>query len=340
MRIPHVFRRGELYAFMLIALSVVAFASVSFVGDSKKISAALSQINIELLLSLLGLAVINYVLRATRFQMFARRLGIRIPFGWMTVYYVAGFAMSATPGKFGELVRLWLIRQRHGYRIERSLPLQIADRAADVVASIVLCIGAIGAFSGYWKLVAGGGAVVVVGVVLLMKPALLYRGINGLYRGVSGKGRWLARLRRLIRRTAVLFKPQLFLPALVLSIIGWWAECLALSLCMQGIGGVSDLGRATFIFTFSNLVGGLTFLPGGVGGTEVTMVGFLVAEGIGIESAATVTAVIRLATLWFGTVLGLLIFAGLLRIKSVKHDVERPSERLLATPPEDASIVP
>lgn len=334
MKLSAAFRRGELYALALIGLSVIAFGSVSFVGDSGKFAAALGHVGPSLLLTLAGLACVNYLLRAARFQLFARRLGIVIPFGWMLLYYVAGFAMSATPGKLGELMRLWLMRQRHGYRIERSLPLQITDRAIDVVATVVLCVAAFGAFTGFGAAVVGAGALVACGVVLLMQPALLYRSIDLLYRWVGRKGRWFARARRIVRMVAQLFEPRMFLPALLLAIVGWWAECLALNLCIEAVTGVSDLERATFIFTFSNLVGGLTFLPGGVGGTEVSMAGLLVAGGADVESAAIITAVIRLATLWFGTALGLLVFAILARGKSASFPLQA------AAAAEETSIAP
>lgn len=305
--------RAEIYAVALIALSLVAFASVTLIGDSAKLGAALERISPGLLLMLAGLACVNYVLRSARFQMFARSLGVRIAFAWMLIYYVAGFAMSATPGKLGELVRLWLIRQRHGYSIELLLPLQIADRTIDVVASVILCIVALGAFVEHWTVVVGAGAVVAIGVVLLMQPALLYAAIDALYRGIGRKGRWFARLRRQVRMVARLFRPKLFLPSLALAIVGWGAECVALDLCMRAIAGIDGLGRATFIFTFSNLLGGLTLLPGGVGGTEISMAGLLVASGGALESATAVTAVIRLTTLWFGMALGTAAFALLAR---------------------------
>lgn len=306
MTLARFLRRGEVYAVILVAISLVAFASVSLVGDGEKLRQALGRIHFDVILMLVGLALANYLLRALRFQMFARHLGIYVPFRSMLVYYVAGFAMSATPGKLGEILRLWLIRRRHGYGIERGLPLQIGDRVIDVVASVVLCLAAVGTFSGYWGVVLGGAVVVMVVLVTLMRPSLYLWGIDFAYRLVGRKGRLFARVRRMLRMTSRLFTPKLLLPALLLGVIGWGAECVALEICMRTITGIGGLGRATFIFTFSNLAGGLTFLPGGVGSTELSMVALLVSVGSRFEDAATATAIVRASTLWFGICIGLI----------------------------------
>jgi uncharacterized protein (TIRG00374 family) len=315
MRISSLLHRGEVFALGLLILSVAIFSSMIFLGDSAKLEASLSRINFQLIISLLGLAIVNYFFRALRFYIFARRIGVHIPFPRMFLYYIAGFSMSATPGKFGELVRLWLIRLWHGHSIERSLPLQIADRVADIIACVILCVAALGAFLSYWQPVLGISVLLLGGIILLVKPIPLFAAINLMYRGIGVKGRLFARVRRILRDLSKLFTPGLFSAALLLSLVGWFAECIALDLCIQAMTGKGSLITSMFVFTFSNLVGGLTFLPGGVGGVEVSMTGFLIANGIEFETAAAITGIIRVATLWFGTALGIMVFGLLVRKK-------------------------
>jgi glycosyltransferase 2 family protein len=50
----------------------------------------------------------------------------------------------------------------------------------------------------------------------------------------------------------------------------------------------------------------LSFLPGGLGGAEVTMVGLLLLNGMNEAQAVACTLFVRLATLWFAVILGLL----------------------------------
>ena len=48
-------------------------------------------------------------------------------------------------------------------------------------------------------------------------------------------------------------------------------------------------------------------LPGGLGSTEATIIGLLKIKGVEINLASSLTLIIRLMTLWFATLLGVLI---------------------------------
>jgi uncharacterized membrane protein YbhN (UPF0104 family) len=52
------------------------------------------------------------------------------------------------------------------------------------------------------------------------------------------------------------------------------------------------------------LIGGLSFLPGGLGSTEAVMSALLVAHGFSVGDAVFVTLACRLVTLWLAVLLG------------------------------------
>jgi uncharacterized protein (TIRG00374 family) len=65
------------------------------------------------------------------------------------------------------------------------------------------------------------------------------------------------------------------------------------------------LQQATFIFAASTLFGLVSFLPGGLGTSEATSAGLLIAlVGVSASVAAAATIIIRFCTLWFGVGLG------------------------------------
>ena len=66
-----------------------------------------------------------------------------------------------------------------------------------------------------------------------------------------------------------------------------------------------------FIFTTqvvysSILFGAISLLPGGVGLTEITTVNFLTDKGMEISLATSITIMLRLVTIWFSTIIGLI----------------------------------
>lgn len=69
------------------------------------------------------------------------------------------------------------------------------------------------------------------------------------------------------------------------------------------------LHDALFTPAASLVAGGLTVLPGGLGGTEATLAALLVFQGLPAPQAIAATALFRLLSLWFTIGLGLLALA-------------------------------
>ena len=92
------------------------------------------------------------------------------------------------------------------------------------------------------------------------------------------------------------------------------------------VGGQASPLLYISIFCIALVVGGLTFLPGGLGGTEVILYMLTVASGMGSTEALAATLLIRLATLWYAVVLGLLSILWLESAK-VNHDMDDASNR-------------
>jgi uncharacterized protein (TIRG00374 family) len=66
-----------------------------------------------------------------------------------------------------------------------------------------------------------------------------------------------------------------------------------------------SLSFAIFVCALSMLAGALSFLPGGLGGAEAVMVSLLVLKCMSMPAAIAATVFIRLATLWFAVLIGL-----------------------------------
>ena len=94
--------------------------------------------------------------------------------------------------------------------------------------------------------------------------------------------------------------------ALFLGVLAWFAEGCALWLVLGGLDAPGSLGQAASIYAVATLVGAVTMLPGGLVGTEGSMVGLLGKIDLSKTQATTATFIIRVCTLWFAVVVGLL----------------------------------
>ena len=76
-----------------------------------------------------------------------------------------------------------------------------------------------------------------------------------------------------------------------------------------------SLLRALSIYVAATLVGAISASPGGLVGTEGSMVALLQQIGIVSGVASAGTLLVRLATLWFAVLVGLVALAWLNRVK-------------------------
>jgi uncharacterized membrane protein YbhN (UPF0104 family) len=250
----------------------------------------------------LVLSLVNYGLRYCRWQAYLGALGHRVP-AWTSLrIYLAGFALSTTPGKVGELLRGALLSQWN-VPFRKTLAAFFSERLSDLSAIVLI------AFLGFAFLPSGrvwivmGAVVIVIALVLLSSPRLP----AWLQHRLGGAGRVSRALREV---SATLIEagrcntPVLLAMATVASLVAWSSEGLAFYLVLQWMGESVPLALAMSIYATAMLAGAISFLPGGLGGAEAVMVALLVWRGMDAGSAVAATLIIRLATLWFAVMIG------------------------------------
>jgi uncharacterized protein (TIRG00374 family) len=292
----------------LFALVIAGLAGLAAATGWEETMAQIARLRPGQIVALLGLSLVNYLLRGVRWHLFARRLRLGLSLSADLRHFLGGFAMSVTPGRVGELVRMRWIGRETGTAFERTAPLMLVDRASDLAAlglllGVTLSLSATG--------IAFGLPVTLIALaasIMVTRPALLAALAGWGYRLTGRFGRFFAKIRRAARALSVFSSLPLTGAALLLGLIGWFAEGYAFHLLLVWMGADVSLAKAVAIFVFSGIAGGLTGAPGGVGGAEAAMVALLSLEGVGLEASVPATAIIRVTTLWFAIGLGLAIF--------------------------------
>ena len=293
----------------LIVLVVAGLSGLAAATGWSEVRAQLARLAPGQVVILLALAFVNYLFRGLRWHLFSRRLGLGLPMTRSLLHFFGGFAMSVTPGRVGELVRMRWIRRETGWPFARTAPLVLVDRAADLAAMAVLLGLSVALSTGSTMGALPIAALALVTAVVVTRPRLLSR-LAGLGHHLTG-GRWprlFARVRAAARSLRRFSSPAVMLGAAALGLVGWSAEGWSFHLLLNILGADISLPQAVAIFTFATLAGGLTGAPGGVGGAEAAMVALLTLDGVPLETAVPATAVIRLTTLWFAILIGLIAF--------------------------------
>lgn len=317
-------RRLSRTGFVLLGFVAVLVVALAITGWGEA-TGALAALGPWKVLALCAMAGTHYLLRALRWHLMIRSGGIGTELSQNFRHYFGGFALTATPGRVGEIVRLRWLKRETGLGYTRLLPAAFADRVIEL-AAIVLVIGAalavagLGSAAAWWVV-----AVATLLVWIACSPRLLEAGVGLLWRLSGGrKTRLFAKLRRMTRGLAPFMRPAVVTPALALGVVGWSLEGTAFWALLHWLGADVELAAATAIFLVAVLSGTISGLPGGLGGTEATAVALLLLKGVSPETAILATAIIRITTLWFAVGIGFLVFPAA-EMRAAAHERMRTS---------------
>jgi len=292
-------------------VGAVLYAAATLASDYQTTIRALANFPLTSLALVLLLVVTGWVLRGWRFAYYLAKTGHRLPFGYTLEVFLASFALTGTPGKMGEAAKGVFLKEDHGVSFTRVVGILVVERLMDLWGVLLLASFSFLLFSA-WR-----GAFLVCAATVVFGGIFLTMG--RVYRPVLdriGRAPFLAwpaqKLLGVLLTGRELMIPRVFLVGLVISTVAWGLESVSLYLVLRGLDLSATLLEANFAYSFSTLVGALSMLPGGIGGTEAGMAGILAFLGIGYSSALPAVLLIRLCTLWFAILVGIVFMAFLL----------------------------
>lgn len=302
-------RRMELWIVASIVGLAAVFLGLSLYKGDNSVIRQIQSLPFQLIALMLGLSLVNYALRVWRWHHMTLGIGAGVSFVRNALYYFSGFALTTTPGKAGEALRVWFLERGHGVPYERGAPMFISDRLADMVAYMFLTVIGSIAFIGTPYAPIGVGFMVIGCIILglLARPRMILFLINWSW-GLIGRRlpRLMGKLRRTVRTMSGLMTFRTFGFAAFLGWVGWAAEVVAFYALLKTLGTDVSFLQAMFVFAASVTIGAVLLTPGGLGGTEGAMILLLTVIGVEPGVASAATAVIRLTTLGFAVALGVL----------------------------------
>lgn len=296
------FRR---WALIGIAAGALLYLGLSLWAGIPAVAGELSRFQLPLLVPIFALSLVNYVLRFAKWEYLLRRLGVKVDRRENARIFAAGLAMTITPGKAGELLKPYLVRQAVGAPLTRTVPALVAERGTDALA--VLGLAALGVTTYYTE---GTTALVTVaaacgGGLLLLSSRRASLGIIRVVGKLPVLSRLEDRLEQMYLATRTCLAPVPLALTLVLSAVAWGAEAVGYWLILKGFAVVhGDLSVATFLYSFSSIAGAPS--PGGLGVADVALqegANHLI-PGITHAQALGSALLCRLATLWLGVAIG------------------------------------
>lgn len=291
-----------------VAFGAVVFLAFSVYADFDKLIRAFGEFNWAYFPLVLLLSFGNYIVRFFKWEYYRKILDIQLPTKTSFLIFMTTFVMSVTPGKMGELLKSYLLKEENGTPISRSAPIVVAERLTDFISVVLLCIAGAFVFDYGKGLILGVGVVFLLGVGVISSRRLSLSMIS-----VLGKTKLLKNVTDKVHMAYesiyTLVRPRPLLMMTMASAFAWFLECLGLYVVLKVYSGLTNIEvsllSAVFIYGFSTLVGSIAMLPGGLGATEASLTGLLLLLKIPKDISVASTFIIRVATLWFAVIIGI-----------------------------------
>ncbi|MEM9865086.1 MAG: lysylphosphatidylglycerol synthase transmembrane domain-containing protein [Myxococcota bacterium] len=297
-------KRSPLRMVLIVTVvSVLLYAALAIGGDIQALGDELNRYAWTAFVAGVGLATLNYGLRFLRWQLYLSRLGVSVPWRSSLRIFLAGFVMSVTPGKVGEVLKSVLLHEAHDVPIAKTAPIVVAERLTDLLALVLLAgVGALAFSGGAYAALLGG----LIGLAIWLLIAVRPLGELALRIGDRLLPSSLApKLRQAYGSLRVLVGPVSMAGATLLSVLAWGLECVSVYVIAAGFGSGLNLIESTFAYAGPTILGAVALLPGGLGVTEAGMVALVLDLGsFERPVAVAITILVRLATLWWAVLLG------------------------------------
>ncbi|MBS1516163.1 MAG: flippase-like domain-containing protein [Bacteroidetes bacterium] len=285
------------------------FLGISFYADFDKLVGALGKFNWLFFPIILGLSFLNYIARFFKWEYYLKILNIKVAPLLSFKIFLSAFVMSVTPGKMGEVLKSYLLKEETGTPIAKSAPIIIAERITDFISIIIICITGAYVFD-YGRSIIIGVGIFFIGVTLILSFQKLSLAIINSLERIKFISKHVHKIHIAYDSIYQLVKIKPLIVAILISLAAWLFECWGFYYVLKIFSSTSNIETgfltASFIYCFATLVGAIAMLPGGLGATEASMTGLLIILKIPKDVSAASTIIIRVATLWFAVVVGII----------------------------------
>lgn len=288
-----------LFAFMVFYVGFIAYS------DFNNFYLNLSAFRFEFLPLILTVSFLGMLIKSLRQQVFLKKIKVNISLKENILLFLSGLSMIVTPAGSGELIKTYFLKTKYGYKPAKTFPLVIIERFHDLLAliTIVTISLSLTEFTEAKIIV-----IIVMGFLLIVYIAIrikkLFLKIIKILGSIKKLHKFIESITESYSGLYELTSKQTMAKGWSISMVGWSMDVIVVYLVFVAFDTDLDILYTTMVVFSSVLFGAISFLPGGIGVTEISVVQFLTQKGLEISFATTIMVMIRLVTIWFATVLG------------------------------------
>ncbi len=291
---------------ILVSIIIAGIFYLTFViyADYQKVIDAFYNFNWLLLPLLLILSLFNYITRYFKWDYYLSVINVNIKKVDSLLIFMSGLIMSITPGKVGELLKSYLLKEVTNTPISKTAPVIFAERITDFVSLLLITIIGAYTFDYGFVLTIVISVFFIILIFILSNKNISLKILSSLERLLFFR-KHLRNIHLAYESSYQLLRPIPLLKMTVISIIAWGFECLGYYIILLNFHIEFGLFWTSFSYAFAIIVGAISMLPGGLVVTEGSLTYLLIKKGIADNISVTTTFIVRVVTLWFAVLVGI-----------------------------------
>ena len=293
---------------LIVCISVIGLYSIflSF-SDLNLISDALLNFKTEFLPLILILVTSSWFILFIRWQILLKNANITIPLRGSFVVYVSGFALQFIPGEVGEFLKVQLLKNKFNIPRSKTSPIIITEMLYNAMGLVALSITSIWFFEFTIYIFIIFGVLLLVLFYLINNKKYFFKVMNKVSK-IKFLKKYVEPTFESLETIQHLTKGKVLFYSLILSILFWFVECIAIHLLLLSFG-IDTIELLTLVSMYSSsiILGVVSFLPFGLGVFEGSLAGFLSLRGIDITFSLTIVILARIITRWYSVFVGLVV---------------------------------
>lgn len=291
--------------FILVIIGAIGlYAVFLMISDFSLIVTKISNFRIEYLPLILVIIPCSWLFLFLRWNLLLKNSNVSIPQKESFKIYFAGFALAVTPIKFGELIKSQIMKTKFNVPHKTTSSLVLVERIYDLAGAIAV------SFIGIW-LIGIGGYIIAVALLILILIFLIIssRRIFEKFVDLVGKIKFAQKFTQPLSNSYEIIRAstrrKIFVTAIITTSAYWLLESLGVYFILVAldINGLSYLNVVS-TYTSSLILGAASFVPGGIGVTEGSLIGLLNYQGVEIAETFMLVVLIRVFTLWYSVAIG------------------------------------
>ena len=288
----------------VVIASVGLYGVFLFFSDFNIISKQISNFKYEFLPLILLLVSISWTPLLVRWQILLKKNDINIPIKKSFLLFLGGMSMTITPGHVGELIKSQLIKTIYNIPRTKTAPIIFVEKFYDLTGAIIASIIGI--------IILGMDISIIlisVSILIVIIFLIYYRPIFEFILKRVTKTKFFSKYSENISDSYEIVRnsttPQISSISFGLSVLYWIIISVAVHFILLsfGIESISVL-KTISIYSSSVIIGAISFIPGGLGITEGSLIGLFSLEGIDISLALVLSVMIRILTMWYSVSIG------------------------------------